>query len=34
MIDKDLLRLTTVDPYISDGKKVHACMTWKRAESG
>jgi hypothetical protein len=30
-IDQDLLRLSTVDPYVSSGKRVHACMTWKRA---
>jgi lipocalin-like protein len=32
-IDKDLLRLSTVDPYVSGGMRVHACMTWKRAET-
>jgi hypothetical protein len=31
MIDKDLLKLSTVDPYVSGGKRVHACMTWTRA---
>jgi Lipocalin-like domain len=29
-IDQDLLRLSTVAPYASNGKMVHACMTWKR----
>ena len=32
-IDKDLLRLSTVDPYVSGGKRVHACMAWKRTET-
>ena len=33
VIDEDLLRLSTVDPYVSSGERVHACMTWKRAET-
>jgi hypothetical protein len=33
MIDKDILRLSTVGPYVSGGKRVHACMTWNRAET-
>jgi hypothetical protein len=32
IIDKDLLRLSTAGPYLSGGKRVNACMTWKRAE--
>ena len=33
MIDKDILRLSTVGPYVPGGKRVHACMTWNRAET-
>ncbi len=31
-IGNDILQLSTVDPYVSGGSRVHACMTWKRAE--
>jgi hypothetical protein len=30
-VDKDNLQLSTVAPYMSGGKRVHAAMTWKRA---
>ena len=32
-IDKDHLQLSTVDPYVSGGRTVHACMTWNRAQT-
>jgi hypothetical protein len=32
-IGEDHLQLSTVDPYVSGGKTVHACMSWKRAET-
>jgi Lipocalin-like domain len=32
-IDADHLQLNTIDAYVSGGKTVHACMTWKRAET-
>lgn len=30
LIDKDILKLSTVDPYVCGKKMVHASMTWTR----